>query len=231
MTSLPRANFARRFAPVERLEIVQLVGNRVRGYAAPVGGDRPCAVVIASGSRVFGVAVAGAFSTEAKAAGLRLGWCGFEVMGALFGMALGGSAELRCAVESRTLVQLNNVDCLAQVMAPRPQASVEAALSIVQRQNDATGPDAVMPFSEAYCRVHGNAAFVDATYRYLLGRNADPHGRDSFLKDMDGGLSPDAIWRRFMTVPEYTNLPRHSFPGPFDPGFPFGRYAFQTKGA
>ena len=75
--------------PVAQFMVFGITKGVARGYAAPTGSANPSGLLATSGERVLGVAVATGFSSEALTAGLRHGWCGFELSGVTLGAALG----------------------------------------------------------------------------------------------------------------------------------------------
>ena len=126
VTTFPTQAFVARFAPVERVEVHRMDGNRVYGVAAPSDGPRPCAVILSGGDRIFGVATAGSYSPKAKAAGVRHGWCGFAVTGVQHAMAVGLVGELRCAVTGRSLATIDDNEVAQAVNIVRINISLEA---------------------------------------------------------------------------------------------------------
>ena len=226
MTTFPTQAFAARFAPVERAEVHRMDGNRVCGIATPVDGPRPCAVILAAGDRIFGVAIAGSFSPKAESAGVRDGWCGFEVTGIQHAMALGLVGQLRCAVTGRVLVVIDDDDVAQAANAARIDMSVEALRISVGKQNGTADIEAIWPFANALIRERGIDTFLDEAYRYLLGRPIDSDGWSSNKAQIAAGVPARRIWDGIVASDEFKSRSSRSFPGPFAPEFSLRVRAF-----
>jgi hypothetical protein len=225
----PDAAFAARYAPVHQIRILSMSGNRLRGLAAPEAGPRPSAVILTAGERVLGVSIASAFSEEAKVAGLRDGWCGFEVAGLQHALALGPRGEVRCAATNHSLITLDDDAIASAASAPHTDITVEALRSQALRENGTANEAAVWPFAEAFFQEKGFGAFIDALYAYLLGRPCDKDGRSHYEQSMAAGAAPQDIWLSLLESEEFKNRGLKIIPGPFDPGFPFGLAAMINK--
>lgn len=226
MIEFPHAAFAERYAPVHQIRILSMSGNRLRGLAVPEGGLRPSAVILAAGERFLGVSIAGGFSEDAKAAGLRHGWCGFELLGLQHALALGPRGEVRCAATNRSLITLDGDAIASAANSPFIRITVEALRAEALRENLTEDIEAIWPFAEAFFQEKGPRAFIDATYLYLLGRPADPDGRSVYEKSIAAGMRPRDVWNTFVDSDEFRNKTMKAHSGPFDSDFPYSLSPF-----
>jgi hypothetical protein len=226
VTFFPHAVFAARYAPVHQIRILSMSGNRLRGLAIPEGGLRPSAVILAAGERLFGVSIAGGFSEEAKAAGLRYGWCGFELLGLQHALALGPRSEVRCAATNRSLITLDDDGIASAANSLSTSITVEALRAAALRENLTEDPDVIWPFAEAFLQEKGPRAFIDATYLYLLGRPADLDGRSFYEKSIAEGMRPRDVWSTFVESEEFRSKAMKVLSGPFDSDFPYSLSPF-----
>lgn len=229
MIKFPHAAFAERYAPVHQIRILSMSGNRLRGLAVPEGGLRPSAVILAAGDRFLGVSIAGGFSEDAKAAGLRHGWCGFELLGLQHALALGPRGEVRCAATNRSLITLDDDAIASAANSPFIRITVEALRAEALRENLTEDIEAIWPFAEAFFQEKGPRAFIDASYVYLLGRPSDPDGRSDYETKLAAGSGPRDIWLEFIECDEFKNTGIKFFPGPYDPDFLFSLTPFGNR--
>jgi len=205
-----------------QVEAGDVPSGTLRGFAAPAGGPRPCALVLAAGPEAIAVAQAGGFSPEARQCNLRLGWCGFSVGGLAQGLALGRDLELRCMVSDRVLGRWDAAE-LAAIVRPPPRTWLSVADLRVRLQAECgcTDISQVLPFAQELARSRGLRAALAVSYRYLLGREMDRAGETQYLaKAADaGGIA--ACWAAIMDSEEFRYRSQSMLPGPFEPGFPF----------
>ena len=221
MIVFPYAEFAARYAPVNQMRVLAMAGNRVRGLAAPEEGHRASAVMLVAGTRILGVSIAAGFSEEANANGMRLGWCGFELVGLQHALAFGLRAEIRCLASNRSLIMLDDDAVAAATSSDSPDVTVEAMRAAIQRDSGTENPDAIWPFAEALFREEGADAFLAECYSFFLHRPIDDAGRVHFSDLIIAGAPLREAWDTLLTSDEFKGRKTLSFPGPFDPRFPF----------
>ena len=221
VTGFPHAAFAARYAPVHEVRVLSLSGNRLRGVAVPDGGPWPSAVILGAGKRVLGVAIATSFSEEAKASGMRYGWCGFELSGLQHALAFGPRGEIRCAITNRLLITLDDEAIAGAASSLSTDITVEALRAEALSGYGSEDVEAIWPFAEAFFKEKGSASFLGAIYSYLLGRPLDSEGQSFFESSMERGMPPHNVWKTIAGSEEFRNRTSRVLSGPFDPGFPF----------
>lgn len=217
----PTGKFFQAYNPEERAIV---------GFAAPTGGQKPCAVELVVGAETIAFSKAGRFSQAAYSAELRYGWCGFQLSGLSEAIALEGVVAVRCAVSGEVLHQFNReeVETLRGVEAG--SLSAMGLLRELRLSNGTTNLKHVLPFLNRYASTHGARDVVEVLYRYLLRRSADESGMQTWACRIEGGTPAwqiaEAIW----------DIAQHEKPlvspvleGPFEPGFAFGRQLFDLS--
>jgi hypothetical protein len=221
VTGFPHTVFAARYAPVHEVRVLSMSGNRLRGLAAPDGGQLPSAVILSAGERTLSVSIATAFSGIAKAEGMRDGWCGFELSGLQQALAYGPCGEIRCAVTNRSLITLDDEAIASAASLASPGITIESLRDEIRRDSGTDDLDGVWPFAEAFFQEKGPRAFIDASYLYILGRSGDPGGLSSFENAVKSGAALRQVWHAMAGSEEFKEKGSKIFLGPFDPGFPF----------
>jgi len=61
-------------------------------------------------------------------------------------------------------------------------------------------------FSQEFASKSNNAAFVDALYKGLMGRNPDAAGRANWLQKLNSGVSRKTVFDEFINSTEFANL-------------------------
>jgi hypothetical protein len=221
MKNFPANYFATHYAAVKQIEAYELHANRVSGISISERSDRPCAVIIYSADRVYGVGIASKLVSIEPKASQNDGRCGFEVFGIQNAFALGQDAELRCAITKKTLVAFTPSEILTATRSSQKRITVEALQGLVGNHISQDNLDAVWPFAESFARVNGTDAFIEASYRYLLGRPIDPDGHASKLNLLNSDNRLMAVWENIVSSTEFQERKSRSFVSPYDGSFPF----------
>lgn len=221
VSEFPHKRLGLKYAPSQHVSVEKLTGNRLLGYAVPELDPRPAAVILAVGERVLDVAVASRFSAKAKADGLRNGWCGFELGSLQKALALGPYCEIRCAVTRRTFVKIDENTIASATSIPRIDVTIEIILDQIRKEAGTVDSDEVWPFVELFIKEKGIEAFLEASYRYFLGRSIDNYGRTSIMADIAAGRSLRGVWDIIKLSDEARAKNLRVYSGPFDPNFPF----------
>jgi hypothetical protein len=221
LASFPFREFSALYAPVHQVRVLSLAGNQLRGLAAPEGGHRASAVMLVAGERILGVSVASSFSEEANSSGIRHGWCGFDLMGLQHALAFGPCGEIRCAATNRSLITLDDKAMTDAKKINLADITVESMRAAIQRDSGIENPEAIWPFAEALFREKGADAFLGACYSFFLDRDIDDSGRSHFSGLIIAGSPLRQVWDTLLTSDEFKGRKQLSFPGPFDPRFPF----------
>lgn len=213
------------YAPVATCEI-DIQQGRVIGHAAPAGSPAPCLIALISAETPIAYARATGFSADAAAAGLRMGWCGFDLPGLRQAFALGDLARVICGV-SGDLLQEIAADPTAFEF-PLPGARTLSAADIVRLAQGGEVCDTIdqlLPFALAHRQRYGDRATIEAAYQTLLRRWPDGGAPQSI--DGPDDLDADAHVLHLLTAmidsEEFRQLWAAAIPGPFHPAFRFDR--------
>lgn len=216
------------FAPTEEFFQSYDAGSRtIMGFAAPLKGRKPCAVELVVGTEVIAFSKAGRLSLQAYAAGLRFGWCGYELFGLSEAIAIDGDITVRCAVHGNVL---HRYDRSAIEKAPQAGPVTLSARELLQElrlTNGTSDLKYILPFLKRYSSTHGTRDIVEALYRYIFRRSADESGLKTWTDRINEGTTPEHIAETLWSLAKYENS---SVPpvlqGPFEPGFTFGLELF-----
>jgi hypothetical protein len=213
-----------KYAAVDYFEILQepAPSGIVRGIASPAGGPAPCALVLFSGQTMIATAPARDFSAAAKAHHIRLGWCGFEIGGLSQALAHGQEVELRCLTSGKVLAQWESTS-LAVGLIPQHRKFLTVGDMLKKLGNEGACPDIshILPFALALSQTRGTRPFLEASFRYLLGRQLDSAAELRFAGDYTTDKAVLSFWHTVLDSPERDRQAKLALPGPFDPFFPF----------
>lgn len=211
------------FAAVEKfyVETVLSDGYAVTGFAAPSRGTQPCALMLVANGELLAVTVAGDFSSTAQAAGIRLGWCGFEIGDLPTCALLQTTIELRCIASNR-LLQSWSRDALAEFQSvPRRVLSVAAFRQRLRRPGACYDVAHVLPFGEHHRWSSDDRAFLIASYRWAFERIPTSEELDIRMAAFPPGWTVSDCWFAFCHSDEARRRQVPPLPGPFRPSFPF----------
>jgi hypothetical protein len=214
-------------APVHEAKIDRdlLATGVIQGFAAPERGPNPCRLELVAGGQVVSVANANGFSEMAQAAGVRFGWCRFDLVGLSMAGALGETAHLRCAI-SGNLIESIDLEALTLAPVRRPALSAPKLKTYISGLSGCSQLRQIMPFGEWYRAHRGESAFIDASYNYLHGRHADGEEISIFMRTLPEGWGVMDCWDKIVESQEYADRRNWELCGVFSPGFPFGRELF-----
>ena len=193
------------------------------GYAAPKAGIKPSALRLLSDGEAVCVARASRYSADAAAAGLRVGWCGFELPGLAKALAIGSAVSIVCAATGAELEQLS--------LSPEIFAHQGARTSLTAEQVFLSGSAGercadlyeVAPFAIDHRNRHGCHSFIEATYQMVLDRMPDPKARKLLAETVETDEGLVKFLSGLIDSEEHTALPLRLFPGPFHPSFRYDR--------
>ncbi|WGM32288.1 hypothetical protein [Brevundimonas sp. NIBR11] len=196
----------------------------ITGYATPRIGPRPAALSLTTGDTTIAVVRASRYSQTAAEAGIRAGWCGFELPGLAQAFALGSDVAINCVATGKVLERLAFSPDVFEAVSPPSQplsaAEVFFAGSLGERCSDL---EQVMPFAIDHRNRHGARSFMEATYQMLLDRLPDTVA----YKQYEGVVTTDAGLIEFLdditASDEYARYPLRVMPGPFHPAFRYDR--------
>jgi hypothetical protein len=209
------------YAPVDHFS-AEITDGAIAGIAAPIGGSLPCQVGLFAGDVPVAFARAARFSQEAEDAAIRLGWCGFKLQGLDQALALGGPVEVRCGASGAVLMKpkIGPEIFSASVRSPRV-LSVFEAIFITRAAEGCPDVARLAVFGREHLRRHGPRGFLAATYRTILGREADPVG----IAMWDGAADYASLVEQFIAdmveSAEYEAIPVRVLPGPFQTAFAY----------
>lgn len=218
------------YAPVAAFELVR-GGEKLQGFAAPSGGPAPCLVKLTAGETPIAFAQAGRFSAAAAAAGLRLGWCGFDIPGVRQAFAIASEVTLSCGVSGETLATIPFDPALFEGGQP-----AESTLSVIQlltlaRDGEMAEDIAhILPFALAHLRRHGARALIEASYQTLLRRWPDGDANMN-LHVEEGQTDEDAVAAHLGNMAgsaEHNSQVAPAIPGPFHQAFRYDRAVLGT---
>ncbi len=194
------------------------------GYAAPRTGGQPCLVTLSADDRPIVQVRAARHSDAAELAGLRSGWCGFELPGLAQAFAVGDQVRVRCGVSGDVLAEVRLDPAL---FADRPQTltTLTASDILAHARHSETSPDVdhILPFARAHFERYGTRPFIEATYMTLLRRWPD----QTVQLEPDADLTDDqriaAFLDEIVEGKEFTQAWGGLIPGPFHPAFRYDR--------
>ena len=217
------------YAPVSAAEIEpsSIAGGVVQGYAAPERGRRPCLLEMVGGSSVVAVARACGFSDAALKAGVRFGWCRFDLGGLTVAAAFGETVQVRCAISGATIAswppeQLNR----SEARPRRASLQVAGLRMFIEELSGCSELIQVEPIAQLFRAEHGDQAFIEASYMYLHKRLPNVSERHHFFDDLPVDWTVTACWEKIVSSNEFITKRRFPLPGVFTSGFPFGLGAF-----
>lgn len=198
--------------------------SRITGYAAPRMGPKPAALALKADGVLIAAVRASRYSHTAAEAGVRAGWCGFELPGVAQAFALGAEVTLCCLASGKVLERLAlSPSVFEEVHRPSQPLSVSevfAAGSLGERCADFTEN---LAFAIDHRNQHGARSFLEATYQMLLDRIPKPadYGLYEGLVATDEGLIE--FLEELVASKEYAQYPLRAMPGPFHPAFRYDR--------
>ncbi|NBB63515.1 hypothetical protein GVN18_30075 [Pseudomonas sp. ODNR1LW] len=199
----------------------ELGGDVLRGYAAPSGFE-PALIKLVAGDIPITFARAAGFSPAAEDAGVRLGWCGFELPGLRQAFAISDDVKVCCGVSGEILSTIPG-DLVSKEIPPSVELSAHDLLLKVRSLDCCRTLDPLTPFALNHYRRHGARQFIEATYQTLLGR-----WPDDTVPDLELSLSSDEERVIFYLIDvigseEYAAKWGDLIPGPFSTGFRYDR--------
>lgn len=212
------------YGAVTTLEIEERAGSVITGYAAPRAGAKPAAVALMAGDVTIAVVRASRYSQTAAEAGVRVGWCGFELHGLAQAFALSSTVTLNCVATGRVLEKLAFDPAVFETVnrATQPLTATEVFLAggLGERCENL---EHVAAFAIDHRNRHGARSVLEATYQMLLDRLPDGAAYDGYgpLVMSDIGLLD--LLKAICTSEEYKQNPLRIMPGPFHPAFRYDR--------
>ena len=209
-------------APVTLFKVLSR-SDRLVGYATPKAGLRPSVINLVAAGEVICSAKASRFNDAAAAAGIRYGWCGFELAGLPRALALSSDCAVTCAASGAVLERIN---LTPEVLASRPQGRQALTATEVfdfagsERCQDIRW---IMPFAIDHRNRRGIHSVIEATWQMLLDRLPDAEEIELWhsILQTDAGLGElleTLIKEIAEAAPAAVRLP-----GPFHPLFRYDR--------
>lgn len=207
------------YSTVAAFALVESSDDGLRGYAAPSGAS-PALVKLTADDAPIAFARASGYSSAAAEAGLRLGWCAFQIHGLRQAFAIGDDVKLRCGVSDEVLATLS-IDMLSPATPTTAQLSALDLIDLVRAPDICPGLEQLLPFAINHYRRHGARQFIEACYQTLLGRWPEVDA-----PDVDFALETDEDRVEFyvdaiIASKEYKARWGGAMPGPFMSGFRF----------
>ena len=212
------------YSPVLSFKLESQDNGVLTGYAAPRSDGRTCALVLSADDRPIVHVRASRFSSSAEAAGLRGGWCGFEVPGLAQAFAVGDTVRLSCSVSGEVQAEIAFDETL---FSTRPKAAVgllpQDVLALAREDEMAGRIEDILPIAVFHFERHGAKAFLDAACLTLLRRGPEPE--DLFEADVELSLE-EQIFDHLLALAERDesiSIWHGQIPGPFHASFHFDR--------
>ena len=207
------------YSPVAAFSLEDTSDDRLTGYAAP-SGRNPTLLKLTANDTPISFARGAGYSTAAAAAGLRLGWCGFEVHGLRQAVAIGDDVKLICGVSGEVLATLP-ISLLDKTPPAAARLSAEDLVSMVRAPECCSDLEPLMPFAMNHYRRHGARQFIEASYQAVFGRWPDTE-----TPDMDFTYETDEECVEYylldmMSSEEFSLKWEGLIPGPFLSTFRF----------
>lgn len=194
----------------------------LRGLAAPKGGFQPGALRLVAGGETIAATRASRYSPDAALAGLRVGWCGFELPGLDTAFAISSDVSVRCLVTDAVLatIELSQDLFAARADTNRPLSALEVfrAGSAGERCESVAE---IVRFATDHRDRHGARSFVEATCLMATEVLPDPEDLEEFIEL----VTSDEGVMTFLSLMQESDgqEPRRTFPGPFHPAFRYDR--------
>lgn len=209
------------YSPVAVFVLDAVEGDVLRGYAAPRDFE-PALIKLVAGDTPIAFARAAGFSPAAEGAGVRLGWCGFELPGLRQAFAISEDVKVCCGVSGENLSMISG-DLVSKEVPPSVELSAQDLLSKVRSLDCCRTLDPLTLFALNHYRRHGARQFIEATYQTLLGR-----WPDSSVPDINPSPLSDEERVIFYLIDvigsaEYGSKWGDLIPGPFSSGFRYDR--------
>ena len=213
-----------RYSPVAEFQDL-LTGDTLIGFAAPAAGILPCRVDLFADDLMVGSARATRFSMDAEQAGIRHGWCGFELAGCSSAFALSDEVVLRCAISGRTLhhLQVGEIDARSGGGVAR-SISVQNLLAHVRKTDTATDVRQILPFAEAFRSRTSLREFAEASFLTVFQKHLTDEDIEAYALSADRPV--DDILMEMTGSDAFTENARSHIPGPFHPDFRYGLQLF-----
>ncbi len=207
------------YSTVVAFALLEISADCLRGYAAP-NGPSPALVKLTSDDAPIAFARASGHSTAAAEAGLRLGWCAFQIHGLRQAFAIGDDVKLRCGVSDEVLATLS-IDMLSPAKPTTAQLSALDLIALVRAPDICPSLEQFIPFAINHYRRHGARQFIEACYQTLLGRwpEADAPDVDFALETEEDRVK--CYVAAILASNEYQARWGEVIPGPFMSGFRF----------
>lgn len=207
------------YSAVAAFALVETSDDCLRGYAAPKGAA-PALLKLTSDGTPISFSRASGYSSAAAEAGLRLGWCAFQVHGLRQAFAIGDSVMLCCGVSEDVLATLS-IDMLDRAKPETAQLSAVDLVALIRAPDLCPEREQLLPFALNHYRRHGARQFIEACYQTLLGR-----WPEADAPDIDFGLKTDeyrveSYVADVLDSAEYRARWGEAIPGPFMSGFRF----------
>lgn len=194
--------------------------SRLIGYAAPKSGMKPCVLKLTADDTPIAFIRASRFSLEADDAGLRMGWCGFEIPGLARAFAIGSRVEIACASTGAILATIPLSPAVFGSRAAEPERLSVAEVIVASRSGESCdGIDQLLPFAAHHLRKFGPRAAVEATFQTLLGRWPENDVVDRWSPSIHEDEQLTALVTEITDSSEYQDDPLKSLPGPFHQAF------------
>ena len=207
------------YSPVAAFSLEDTSDDRLTGYAAP-SGRSPTLLKLTANDTPITFARGTGYSTAAAAAGLRLGWCGFEIYGLRQAVAIGDDVKLICAVSGEVLAALS-LNLLDKAPPAAVRLSAEDLVSMVRAPECCSDLEVLMPFAMNHYRRHGARQFIEASYQTLFSRWPDSQAPEL---DLDCETDEECVERYLMDMMESKEFALKwgdLWPGPFLSTFRF----------
>lgn len=193
---------------------------RVIGYAAPRSGMKPCVLKLTADDTPIAFIRASRFSLEADDAGLRMGWCGFEIPGLAQAFAIGSRVEIACAGTGAILATIPLSPFIFDSRIAEPERLSAAEVIVASRSGETCDDiDQLLPFAAHHLRKFGPRAAVEATFQTLLGRWPENDVVEKWSPSIDDDEQLTALIAEITDSSEYQDDPLKSLPGPFHQAF------------
>ncbi len=207
------------YPPVVTFALAQ-TSPRLIGYAAPKNGTKPCVLKLTADDTPIAFIRASRFSAEAFDAGLRLGWCGFEIPGLAQAFAIGSRVELACAGSGAILATIPVSTAVFAARAGEVERLSAAEVIVASRSGETCEHlDQLLPFAAHHRQKFGPRAVVEATFQTVLGRWPEHDLVDRWSRSIGDDAELIAFIDEITDSPEYRKDPLRSLPGPFHQAF------------
>lgn len=205
------------YAKTKFFKVKSIKGGVLTGWAAPENGPLCSEVMLFANETMVSAACADGYDADAARAGIRDGWCGFEICLSARHFVLAEELTLRCANTGSELFRLNLAEVSFADPVVKPVRSVEEILDcqLEKRYTDLTIFTALI---SRLAKTLDSEKFVEFAYRFMLRRKPDQAGlRDySLLAKTD----PMKLIHLLSVSEEYKNRNELGVLGPFSSEFP-----------